>query len=198
MAQERNGINTYWMDSAVEPLDQALPKRVDCRRNSMEGLRDLMDGQKGLPPAIAVTVIAVGNVTNEQDEEEEQTSADPTEAHLGGIVPQDSRLADVRSESCPVAVIFDGLAGGRSCLKETLQPKVLVEPDGVGVTADDSLTKDATGKLAKFALLQGGQVTGADLGDGSDLLERNTSRQPLHAQVLAKISHGHHYPWIPV
>ncbi len=73
--------------------------------------------------------------------------------------------------------------------QEAIGPVVSVEADSADISANNAFAEDPTGQLLEPILLQRNQMALADLGDSSDLLERDTARDPLRSKLFPKSTH---------
>jgi len=147
--------------------------------------------EQGGPPAGADAEVADGEKGGSGNDEKQCDGSRPAEAEFHGIAAQHAGFADVGGKGGPAAVVVDGLAGSVAGSEESFGPVVLVEAEGAGVAADNSLGEDAAGEQAKAFLLQGHQVVLADFCDRRDFFQRHAAGKPLHAQVFTKVAHLH-------
>ena len=89
----------------------------------------------------------------------------------------------------PSAAGVDGRAFFIGCFKEAVSPVARIKAKGADVSAHNAFAEDSAGKLLVTILLQRDQVALADLGDGSDLLQRYTARNPLRPKLFPKSTH---------
>jgi len=148
------------------------------------------DGDYGAPPASAYADVADGEIAGDCYDGDEDGCADPAEADFHGFAALDALFSNVGGEGGPAVVwSVDGEADLVGGFEEAVSPVAGVEPEGTDVAPDDAFAEDAAGKLLVAILLQRDQVPLADLGHGSDLLERDSARNSLRSKLLPKSTH---------
>lgn len=148
------------------------------------------DGNYGAPPARADAYVADGEVAGDGDDSHQDGGADPAEADFHGFAALNALFADIGGEGGPAVVgCVDGEANLVGGLEEAVGPVASIEPNCADVAADDAFAEDAPGELLVAILLQRDEVALADLGHGSDLLERDTARNSLRSKLLPKSTH---------
>ena len=135
------------------------------------------DGDDRTPPAGPNADVADREVSGDRNNRHQHHRSDPAKPLLHRLAALNPLFTDVGGESGPAVIgRFHGqtqLIGG---LDETIGPVSRVETESANVAADDAFAQNSAGELLVPILLESHQMALADLGDGSDLLERDTAR----------------------
>ena len=140
------------------------------------GVGFLRQGDNGSPPTSALSKVADSDKAQHRDQCNQGGGAKPPQTLLGGFAALHALFADIGSEGGPA--VRRGI--NRSALfagsfQEAVSPIMRIKADGPYVAAHNAFAENSTGKLLEAILFQCHQVTLADLGDGSDLLQRDAA-----------------------
>ena len=150
----------------------------------------LREGNYRTPPARANTEVANRDESNHGNSGDERGSSNPAEALFHRFAAFHALLADVRGKRGPAVFRrIDGSAFFMGSLEESVSPVTGIETEGTDISAHNAFAEDAAGKLLISILFQRDKVALADLGDRSDLLERDTARNSLRPKLFPKSTH---------
>lgn len=142
------------------------------------------------PPACARAHVADREEPGYRDKRNKNKGAGPAQALFHRLAPFHPLFADVRGECGPS--IISGInrqAGLRGGPQKAVCPVASIQANCPCISANDAFAEDSPGKLLVAVLLQRKKVALADLGYSSDLLKRDTARNPLRSKLLPKSTH---------
>jgi hypothetical protein len=155
-----------------------------------DGVGFVGEGDYGTPPAGVDAEVADGEEAKHRDYGDECDGAEPAETLFHGFAAFHALFADIRGEGGPaVRCRIDGCAFFVGGFQKTVSPVARIEAEGADITANDAFAEDPARELLEAILLQRNQMALADFGDGSDLLERDTARNPLRPKLFPKSTH---------
>ena len=144
----------------------------------------------GTPPARSHANVADSEEPGDRDKRNKKNGSGPAQTLLHRLATFHPLFADVRGECGPSIVSgINRQAGLRGGPQKAVCPVAGIQANGPGISANDAFAEDSAGELLVAVLFQRKKVSLADLGYSSDLLQRDTARNPLRSKLLPKSTH---------